>query len=191
MFLAEISSDYNSSLKSQRQLSEAAGSLSIGDPVEITGDVQFRGSTGDVIGFDQNKSFVIVDLYNHGPRSFHSSDVSYNDYADSSREEEEQYDQSYDPGIFDEPDILEDIEVTGIGTYEKLDTVRARIQDIMQRISSSIGDDDYDSALYYLYRNDVLRSYLQAAADYRAQEEAKTKRTPKTQHPKYRTGGSK
>jgi hypothetical protein len=55
----------------------------VGDPVIITGDVEFRGKTGDVREFDRDGSFVVVNLYNYGPRSFHVSDVSYNDYADA------------------------------------------------------------------------------------------------------------
>jgi hypothetical protein len=55
----------------------------IGDPVIITGDVEFRGKTGDVQEFDRDGAFVVVNLYNYGPYSFHVSDVEYNDYADS------------------------------------------------------------------------------------------------------------
>ncbi len=65
------------------KIGESAGELRIGDPVIITGDVEFRGKTGDVQDFNQDGSFVVVDLYNYGPRSFHASDVSRNDYADS------------------------------------------------------------------------------------------------------------
>lgn len=64
------------------------GGLHIGDPVVITGDVQHKGETGDVVGFNQDNSFVIVDLYNHGRKSFHSSDVSYNDYVDPDHDED-------------------------------------------------------------------------------------------------------
>jgi hypothetical protein len=67
-------------------INEDPSRLSIGDPVTITGRVQFNGETGDVKGFNQDGSFVIVDLYNHGPRSFHISDVGYNDYAGSDQE---------------------------------------------------------------------------------------------------------
>jgi len=66
--------------------------INIGDPVEITGDVQFKGATGDVAAFNQDHSFVIVDLYNHGKRSFHVSDVSFNEYAGSDEEEARMYD---------------------------------------------------------------------------------------------------
>jgi hypothetical protein len=65
------------------KIKESTGELRIGDPVIITGNVQFQGKTGDVRDFNQDGSFVVVDLYNYGPRSFHASDVSRNDYADS------------------------------------------------------------------------------------------------------------
>jgi hypothetical protein len=61
---------------------ENAEELNIGDPVIITGDVEFKGKTGDIDSFGDMKRFVVVDLYNHGKHSFHSSDVSYNDHAD-------------------------------------------------------------------------------------------------------------
>jgi hypothetical protein len=69
-------------------IKENAEELNMGDPVVVTGDVQFNGATGDIVGFSNDKHFVIVDLYNHGKRSFHSSDVSFNDYADSDDEHE-------------------------------------------------------------------------------------------------------
>jgi len=63
-------------------------SLAVGDPVIITGNVEFRGKTGDVRELGQNGSFVVVDLYNYGPQSFQASDVSRNDYADSEDDED-------------------------------------------------------------------------------------------------------
>jgi hypothetical protein len=68
--------------------------LNLGDPVIITGNVEFSGKTGDVVGFDneERKSFIVVNLYNHGKHSFHSSDVEYNDYADEEGEDEEDAD---------------------------------------------------------------------------------------------------
>ncbi len=69
---------------------EGAGdnALQVGDPVIITGNVEYQGKTGDVREVGRDGAFVVVDLYNHGPYSFHSSDVSYNDYADSDEEDE-------------------------------------------------------------------------------------------------------
>jgi hypothetical protein len=64
----------------------AAAPFSVGDPVIITGDVEYQGRTGDVREIGRDGAFVVVDLYNYGPYSFHSSDVSYNDYADSEDE---------------------------------------------------------------------------------------------------------
>jgi hypothetical protein len=68
------------------KIRESEGEFGIGDPVIITGAVEFQGKTGDVKAFNQDGSFVVVDLYNYGPRSFHISDVSRNDYADSEDE---------------------------------------------------------------------------------------------------------
>lgn len=62
--------------------------LNIGDPVIITGAVEFQGKTGDVKSIGQDGSFVVVDLYNYGPQSFQASDVEYNDYADQEDVEE-------------------------------------------------------------------------------------------------------
>lgn len=73
---------------------EAEGN--IGDEVIITGNVQFNGATGVIADFGQDRRFVIVDLYNHGKRSFHASDVSLNDYADSDEEAADMYDRDED-----------------------------------------------------------------------------------------------
>jgi hypothetical protein len=62
--------------------------LQIGDPVIITGDVEYRGKTGDVREIGQDGAFVVVNLYNYGPYSFHASDVEYNDYADQEDDKE-------------------------------------------------------------------------------------------------------
>jgi hypothetical protein len=72
------------------KIKESVGQFQIGDPVIITGNVEFQGKTGDVREVGRDGAFVVVDLYNYGPRSFHSTDVSYNDYADSDDEQEYQ-----------------------------------------------------------------------------------------------------
>lgn len=92
-------------------LFENAGSrLQIGDPVIITGNVQFQGSTGDVREIGRGGRFVVVDLYNYGPHSFHASDVSYNDYADSDQEEADMYDRDEDFRRWNsERDVDEDV----------------------------------------------------------------------------------
>jgi LysM repeat protein len=69
-------------------LFESRSNFGIGDPVIITGNVEFRGKTGDVRELGQDGSFVVVDLYNYGPQSFQASDVSRNDYADSQDEQD-------------------------------------------------------------------------------------------------------
>jgi hypothetical protein len=80
----------------KKGLAESAENLNIGDDVIITGNVQYNGATGVIKDFGRDNRFVIVDLYNHGPHSFHSSDVSYNDYADSDEEEADRYDRDED-----------------------------------------------------------------------------------------------
>jgi hypothetical protein len=78
-------------------LNENAEQLSVGDPVMITGQgIEFEGKTGDIDSFGEGNRFVVVNLYNHGKHSFHSSDVSYNDYADKEDDLDEdlyQYDK--------------------------------------------------------------------------------------------------
>ena len=56
--------------------------LQIGDPVEIVGDVQFSGATGEIVDFGQRSNFIIVNLYNHGTHSFNAANVEFNQYAD-------------------------------------------------------------------------------------------------------------
>ena len=68
-------------------MTENAEELGIGDDVIISGNVEFNGKTGVIDSFGQDKRFVVVNLYNHGKHSFHSSDVSINDYADSDEEQ--------------------------------------------------------------------------------------------------------
>jgi len=63
-------------------LKENTETLNVGDPVIISGNVEFNGKTGDVVGFGRDQHFVIVDLYNFGKHAFHASNVEYNDYAD-------------------------------------------------------------------------------------------------------------
>ncbi len=60
----------------------------VGDPVIITGAVEYQGKTGDVREIGRDGAFVVVNLYNHGPYSFHTSDVEYNDYADAQDEQD-------------------------------------------------------------------------------------------------------
>lgn len=68
-------------------LFESRSNFGIGDPVIITGNVEYQGRTGDVREIGRDSAFVVVNLYNYGPYSFHTSDVSYNDYADSDEED--------------------------------------------------------------------------------------------------------
>lgn len=67
-----------------------ADHLYVGSPVEITGDVEFKGSTGEILSFGQDKKFVVVNLYNGGKHSFHSSDVRELDEDDYEEEEDDE-----------------------------------------------------------------------------------------------------
>jgi len=80
-------------------LTESKSGLKVGDAVIITGNVEFRGKTGDVVDIGRNGDFVVVDLYNHGRKSFHSSDVDHNDYAGS--DDEQEYQQRVAEGDLD------------------------------------------------------------------------------------------
>ena len=78
-------------------IDENAEELSVGDPVIITGQgIEFEGKTGDIDSFGSMKRFVVVNLYNHGKHSFHSSDVSYNDHADQEEVDEDMYQYNKD-----------------------------------------------------------------------------------------------
>ncbi len=86
--------DIKALLESLDRIAEDSVNYNIGDPVIITGEVRFKGKTGDVVSFGQDKKFVVVDLYNYGRHSFHTSDVSYNDYVED--DEDEEYSSLYD-----------------------------------------------------------------------------------------------
>jgi hypothetical protein len=65
--------------------------LHVGDPVQIVGDVEFKGKTGEVADIGKDGRFVVVNLYNFGKHSFHSHNVNYNEYAD----EEDKLDENF------------------------------------------------------------------------------------------------
>jgi ribosomal protein L37AE/L43A len=80
------------SLVKQSPISEMAASrtaedLEVGDVVEIAGNVEHQGMTGEIVRFGEGKRFVVVNLYNGGVHSFHSSDVIE---ADLSHEDEDE-----------------------------------------------------------------------------------------------------
>ena len=71
--------------------------LEVGDPVEITGDVSFKGETGEITHFGKDKRFVVVKLHNGGEHSFHSSDVSEveRDFDEEEGEDNEDHNKFY------------------------------------------------------------------------------------------------
>ena len=93
--------------------------LQIGDPVEIVGDVEFSGTTGEIVDFGQRSNFVIVNLYNHGTHSFNAANVKYNEYADD--EDADEYGE-YEDDIDEDETYAQSGNSTyaqnGISTYE-------------------------------------------------------------------------
>ena len=65
-----------------------AENLHVGDDVIISGDVNLKGATGVIDSFGQDNRFVVVNLYNHGRHSFHSSDVSVNDHDNDEHDDD-------------------------------------------------------------------------------------------------------
>jgi hypothetical protein len=85
--------DYFARRKKERDMAEGvmygAENLHVGDDVVISGDVNLKGATGVIDSFGQDKRFVVVNLYNHGKHSFHSSDVSANDHDNDEHDDNE------------------------------------------------------------------------------------------------------
>ena len=75
--------------------------LAVGDPVIVTAPNEFEGKTGEIRELSPSGKFVIVDLYNHGKHSMHSSDVAYNQYADDQEEDDWYDEEEMDEGFQD------------------------------------------------------------------------------------------
>ena len=84
--------DYFARRKKERDMAEGvmygAENLHVGDDVIISGDVNLKGATGVIDSFGQDNRFVVVNLYNHGKHSFHSSDVSANDHDNDEHDDD-------------------------------------------------------------------------------------------------------
>jgi hypothetical protein len=97
---------------------DMSSQLNVGDPVIIIGDGDHNGETGDISSFGHDNAFVTVDLYNFGKAVFQSSDVEYNDYADTEEEEQDMRRAMGDPE-FDYDEYNESIQrvrhLAGIG----------------------------------------------------------------------------
>ncbi|MCX7592747.1 MAG: hypothetical protein N2235_03085 [Fischerella sp.] len=118
-------SDIKKLLESLDRIVESSDiNYDIGDPVIITGNVQFKGQTGDVVQFGQDKKFVVVDLYNYGKHSFHSSDVSYNDHAD--QEDDDDLKESFRKEF---EQYLAEAELKKQQTQEAVDTSKWKLGD--------------------------------------------------------------
>jgi len=88
-------------------MNETVKKLQQGDPITVTAPNEFEGATGEIYDFSPSRTFVIVDLYNHGKHSMHLSDVEYNQYAaDQDDDEDDWYDdEELDEGAMSELDI--------------------------------------------------------------------------------------
>ena len=122
----------------EQSLSENAEDLHIGDPVIITGNgIKFEGATGEIVDFGRDNRFVVVNLYNHGRHSFHSSDVSFNEYAGSDDEEA----RMYDAGEFGD-DYRNEMDEARMSAAQRLsnawDRQRAKSDASLRRTPSSI-----------------------------------------------------
>jgi len=116
--------------KKNESVTENAEELNIGDPVIITGDVEFNGKTGDIAEFGRDKRFVVVNLYNHGKHSFHSSDVEYNDYADQE----------------DELNMEEGAGSMTVGMKSNHSAFKEEIDEAVERAAQSMAEDGYEFA---------------------------------------------
>lgn len=63
--------------------------LEVGDPVKVTGNVQFKGEKGRVDDITNDGNVVVVDLYDQGKKSFQRADIDFNDYGGKDEEEED------------------------------------------------------------------------------------------------------
>jgi hypothetical protein len=114
--------------KKNESVTENAEELNVGDPVIITGDVQYQGKTGDIADFGRDKRFVIVNLYNYGKHSFHSSDVEYNDYADQE----------------DELNMEEGAGSMTVGMKSNHSAFKEEIDEAVERAAQSMAEDGYE-----------------------------------------------
>jgi hypothetical protein len=80
---------------------EEGPKLEAGDPVEIVGNVEYSGATGEIVDFGQRSNFIIVNLYNHGTHSFNAANVKYNEYAND--EDADEYGEYEDDELAEEP----------------------------------------------------------------------------------------
>jgi hypothetical protein len=63
--------------------------LKIGDPVKITGDVQFKDNKGKVDDIIDDGNSIIIDLYDQGKQKFQRSDIDFDDYGGEDKDEDD------------------------------------------------------------------------------------------------------
>lgn len=90
------------SVKDMEDDPKTADQLEVGDVVEITGEVNFKGSTGEISRFGpKSKAFVVVKLYDGGEHSFHSSDVTEADLSHEDDDEDEENPEKFYVAFYD------------------------------------------------------------------------------------------
>jgi hypothetical protein len=157
-----------------------AENLNVGDDVIVSGDVELNGATGVIDSFGQDKRFVVVDLYNHGRHSFHSSDVSANDYDNDEHDDDmaeatdDKPDMDYDTTIALELDSMLNNGVDYIKAVKlvakKHNTHPQYVVDAYESWGSFDHDDTFDRIDHDMSEG-VAEGEQQKGADYRDPKE--------------------
>lgn len=121
--------------------------FNIGDEVQVTGNVKFKGDTGEVVDLGQNADFVVVQLHTNGEkRSFHSSDLSFHEEDDAS-----DHDESYFAFYSKEDDSY------WVGKLVKADTDRGERWTEVKIDPKSERDFGHGKYMSYLSKIDLKR----------------------------------
>jgi len=137
-----------------------AENLHVGDDVIVSGDVNLNGATGVIDSFGQDKRFVVVDLYNHGKHSFHSSDVSANDHDNDEHDDLDETRKGQVPMTL-KPGETDNIEPEDSAGFKKLPAYKQG-----QQAQQSRGKDLIQQSPY-TYQSDQDWAYRNGAFDQR------------------------
>jgi len=137
-----------------------AENLHVGDDVIVSGDVNLNGATGVIDSFGQDKRFVVVDLYNHGRHSFHSSDVSANDHDNDEHDDLDETRKGQVPMTL-KPGETDNIEPEDSEGFKKLPAYKQG-----QQAQQSRGKDLIQQSPY-TYQSDQDWAYRNGAFDQR------------------------
>jgi hypothetical protein len=135
-----------------------AENLHVGDDVIISGDVNLKGATGVIDSFGQDKRFVVVNLYNHGRHSFHSSDVSTNDYDNDEHDDLDETRKGQVPMTL-KPGETDNLEPEDIPGFRKLPAYKQGQQAQQQAGQTPIQKSPYT------FQSDQDFAYRQGAFD--------------------------